>query len=63
MKKKFYQLKLEIDSLTVFADVKNDVVICRLRASRCSLQQRPDRCSIVLQQFRHSTLPFHSQSD
>ncbi|MDD6646620.1 MAG: ATP-binding protein [Firmicutes bacterium] len=31
MKKKFYQLKLEIDSLTVFADVKNDVVICRLR--------------------------------
>ena len=31
MKKKFNQLKLEIDSLTVFADVKNDAVVCRLR--------------------------------
>ena len=31
MKKKFNQLKLEIDSLAVFADVKNDAVICRLR--------------------------------
>ena len=31
MKKKFNQLKLEIDSLTVLADVKNDAVVCRLR--------------------------------
>lgn len=42
MKKRFNQLKLQIDSLTVFSNIKRDIVICKLRElldALCSKEQ------------------------